>query len=49
MWRALGPNLDKANVESIFELVDQDCCNYDINSVQTSTEDNQAVAQIAKD
>lgn len=57
--RALGPNLDKANadrvagtleaVESIFNSIDQDCCNNDTNSLRTSTEDHEAVAQIAKD
>ena len=59
MWRALGPNLDEANadrvagtleaVESIFYSIDQDCCNEDNKSVRTSTEDYEAVAQIAKD
>lgn len=59
VWRALGPNLDEANadrvagtleaVESIFESIDQDCCNYDTNSLGTSTEDHEVVAQIAKD
>lgn len=51
MWRALGPNLDEANadrvagtleaVESIYESIDQDCCNYDTNSLRTSTEDHE--------
>ena len=59
MWRALGPNLDEANadrvagtleaVESIFDSIDQDCCNEDNKSVRPSTEDHEAVAQIAKD
>lgn len=59
MWRALGPNLDEANadrvagtleaVESILNSIDQDYCNNDTNSLWTSTEDHEAVAQIAKD
>ena len=58
MWRALGPNLDKANanrvagtlevVESIFESIDQDCT-HDTSSLRTSTDDYKAVTQIAKD
>ena len=55
LWRALGPNLVEANadrvagtLEAVFESIDQDCCNYDSNSLRTST-DLKAVAQIAKD
>ena len=58
MWRALGPNLDEANanrvagtleaVESIFESIDQDCT-HDTSSLRTSTDDYEAVTQIAKD
>jgi len=59
MWRPLGPNLDEANadrvagtleaVETILESIDQDCFNYDSNSLRTSREDHEAVAQIVKD
>lgn len=58
MWRVLGLNLDEVNVnrvvgilevvESIFELIDQDCI-YDISSLWIFIEDYEVVIQIVKD